>query len=45
MKEWELSFGFFPGILFGIRTYQEKSKQNHVLYLGFFDICLTIFNN
>jgi hypothetical protein len=43
MKEWELSIGAFPGILFGMRTYQEKSGDNHVLYLGFLDICLTIY--
>jgi hypothetical protein len=45
MNNWELSFGTFPGLLFGIRTYQEQTKANHVLYIGFLDICLTIFNN
>ena len=40
---WELSFGTFPGILFGMRTYKEESKDNHVIYLGFLDICLTIY--
>ena len=46
MKDnWELSFGTFPGILFGMRTYQESSRDNHVLYLGFLDICLTIFKD
>ena len=43
MKEWELSFGTFPGLLFGIRTDQEKSRNNHVLYIGFLDICLTTY--
>jgi hypothetical protein len=43
--QWELSFGTFPGLLFGIRTYQEEFKTNHVFYLGFLDICLTIFKN
>jgi len=32
MKEWELSFGTFPGLLFGARTYQEEFKTNHVIY-------------
>ena len=42
---WELSFGTFPGILFGMRSYQEDTRTNHVLYLGFIDICLTIFKD
>ena len=40
---WNLSFGTFPGLLFGMRTYREESKDNHVIYLGFLDICLTIY--
>ena len=40
---WELSFGTFPGLLFGMRTYREESKDNHVIYLGFLDICFTIY--
>lgn len=43
MSEWELSFGAFPGILFGARTYQEETRVNHVLYIGFLDICLTFY--
>ena len=42
---WMLSFGTIPGLLFGIRTYKEEFKDNHVLYLGFLDICLTIFKD
>ena len=33
MKDWELSFGFYPGICLGFRTYKEKKKSNHVLYI------------
>ena len=33
MKEWEISFGFYPGILFGFRTYNEVDRSNHVLYI------------
>ena len=40
---WEFSVGFYPGILLGMRTYTEKSKQNHVVYLPFVDFCLSIF--
>tara|TARA_R100000781_G_C3966343_1_gene88555 strand:+ start:60 stop:209 length:150 start_codon:yes stop_codon:yes gene_type:complete len=43
MKNWELSFGFIPGLLFGTRSYQEQHKTNHVLYILFVDICLTVF--
>jgi len=39
---WELSFGFYPGILTGFRSYDEENKTNHVLYLPFIDACLTI---
>ena len=45
MKRWDLSFGFYPGILTGFRTYNEASKNNHVLYVPFFDICLTTYND
>ena len=45
MKNCELSFGFFPGLLMGIRTYKEVDKTNHVLYIPFIDACLTVFND
>ena len=41
-NNWELSFGFYPGVLIGFRTYAEVNKVNHVLYLPFVDICLSI---
>ena len=28
MKNWELSFGFYPGIMLGFRTYNEVKKNN-----------------
>ena len=42
---WELSFGMFEGILFGYRNYPrwEDGKIDHVLYIGLFDICLTMY--
>ena len=45
MKEtkWQLSFGFYPGILLGIRTYKEETKTNTVLYIPFVDVCFTRF--
>jgi hypothetical protein len=40
---WEFSVGFYPGLLFGFRSYTERNKHNHVIYLPFVDFCLTIF--
>ena len=42
---WEFSMGFYPGILLGFRSYTERNKQNHVMYLPFVDFCLTIFKS
>ena len=44
MKKWDLSFGFYPGILMGFRTYKEIEKSNHVFYVPFVDACLTVYN-
>ena len=39
---WEVSVGFYPGILLGFRSYIDNGdKVNHVLYIPFMDICLT----
>ncbi len=45
MKDWSLSFGFYPGILIGFRTYNEVNKNNHVLYIPLMDVCLTTYND
>jgi hypothetical protein len=44
IKDWELSFGFYPGILLGFRTYKEDLKTNHVVYIPFMDVCFTMYN-
>jgi len=41
-KYWSIAIGFYPGILFGFRTYEEKDFNTHVLYLPFVDIALEI---
>ena len=41
MISWELSLGFYPGILVGFRSYVQEDRNNHVLYIPFIDICLT----
>ena len=45
MKAWEINIGLVPGVLFGIRQYedQDNAKIGYVLYLGFFDICYTTY--
>jgi uncharacterized membrane protein len=45
MQKWELSFGFYPGVLIGFRTYEQNDRNNHVLYLPFMDMCLTVLKN
>ena len=42
-KNWTLSVGFYPGILMGLRTYEERKTQLYVLYLPFVDIALEIY--
>ena len=45
MQKWELSVGFYPGILLGFRSYDQDDRVNHVLYLPFVDACLTILKD
>ena len=42
-KNWSLSFGFYPGVLVGCRTYDEPTQTTNVLYMPFVDIALEIF--
>ena len=43
-RTWTFSIGLYPGILFGIRTYEEVDFKTHVLYLPFIDFALEIDN-
>ena len=48
MRDWELSIGFYPGLLIGIRSYAipgNTKRVDHVLYLPLIDICLTIYKD
>ncbi|MEL0115346.1 MAG: hypothetical protein VW894_03455 [Gammaproteobacteria bacterium] len=45
IPNWELSIGFYPGILLGIRSYVEQDYVQHVLYLPLIDICLEVDRN
>jgi len=43
-KNCELTLGFYPGILLGARTYEEKDFTTYVFYLPFVDIAFAIDN-
>ena len=40
---WELSIGFYPGILFGMRTYEEETLTTYVFYLPFIDVAYEVW--
>lgn len=44
-NSWEFSIGLIPGILFGSRAYVDVCETNYVIYLGFIDICFTIYHD
>ena len=37
-KGWSIELGFYPGILFGLRSYDMGNYEAHVLYLPLVDI-------
>ena len=37
-KMWSVEIGLYPGILLGIRTYDNEYTTTYVLYLPFVDI-------
>ena len=41
--EWSLSFGSYPGILFGMRTYEEEKQTAYVFYLPFIDVAFETY--
>ena len=43
MIGWEISVGLYPGILLGARSYIESAFTEHVLYIPFLELCLTIY--
>ena len=44
MKNVDISIGFYPGILLGVRTYKNPLRVSHVFYLPLIDLCITILN-
>lgn len=45
MKNWSLEVGLYPGILLGIRTYENEHNTEHVLYFPLVEFILTVFKN
>ena len=47
LTRYEISFGLFEGLLFGYRNYPdwEQGKIDHVIYVGLFDCCVTLYYN
>jgi len=43
-KSWSIELGFYPGILFGIRSYEEPTQTAYVLYIPFIDLAFTIYH-
>lgn len=43
-RNWELSFGLYPGVLFGSRMYESEDFTTYVFYLPFIDVALIIEN-
>ena len=41
-KDWSLSLGTYPGILFGMRTYQGDTQDQTVFYLPFVDLAYEV---
>jgi len=41
-RNWSLTIGLYPGILFGYRGYEEVDFTTHVIYLPFIDFALEI---
>ena len=42
-KNWSLSFGFYPGILFGMRTYEVETQTANVFYLPIIHVAFDMY--
>ena len=41
-KQWSISLGFYPVILFGMRSYHGETHNQTVIYLPFIDLAIEI---
>ena len=42
---WSLSIGFYPGVLFGTRAYEEDHSVTYVFYIPFIDIACLLYTS
>jgi hypothetical protein len=42
MSGFEIHLGLYPGVLLGMRSYPEKNFVEHVIYVPFIELCITI---
>jgi len=45
MLDWELSIGFYPGLVIGFREYDQGSLKDYVIYLPLVELCLTVYKD
>ncbi len=43
MRNWEITLGIKPMMLFGYRSYSGPTIRDYVLYVGCFDICYSVW--
>ena len=43
-KGWAIEIGLYPGILFGIRTYNHPNEKITAFYLPFMDIAFYLYD-
>ena len=41
--QWAISLGFYPGVIFGVRSYRTEELTTHVFYVPFIDVAVQIF--
>jgi hypothetical protein len=44
VKQWSLSLGTYPGILFGVRSYAGDTHSQTVFYIPFIDLAYEVEN-
>ncbi len=43
-KGWAIEIGLYPGMLLGVRSYENQDSKIHVLYLPFIDIAFYLYD-
>jgi len=42
-KDWEITIGIKPMILFGYRSYESLGVTYYAFYFAFIDICIAVY--